>query len=73
MKGATPVLLKVLLFQLSGRHHHDFTPNFISDSSSCISELSNELSFVSDWPKQSKRLTENLGICLFSFGTVHPI
>ena len=38
MKGATPVLLKVLLFQLSGRGnpHDDATPNFISDSSSCL-------------------------------------
>ena len=51
MKGDTLVLLKVLLFQLSGcgNRHDDAMPNFISDSSSCILGLSNELSFVSEF------------------------
>ena len=78
MKGATPVLLKVLLFQLSGRGnpHDDATPNFISDSGSCISGLPNELTYVSEFlfktrSKQSKHLTENLGGCLFYFRTVY--
>ena len=43
------MLVKVLLFHLSGRgiHHDDATLNFISDSSSCMLGLSNEISFVS--------------------------
>ena len=47
--GAIPIFLKVLLFHLSGRgnHYDDATLNFISDSSSCILGLSNEISFVS--------------------------
>ena len=51
MKGATPVLLKVLLFQLSGHGnpHDDAMPNFISDSSSCISGLSLGMSDWRNW------------------------
>ena len=49
LEGAIPIFLKVLLFHSSGRgnHHDDATLNFISDSSSCMLGLSNEISFVS--------------------------
>ena len=49
LEGSIPIFLKVLLFHLSGRgnHHDDATLNFISDSSSCMLGLSNEISFVS--------------------------
>ena len=62
MKGVTPVLLKVLLFQLSGRGnpHDDATPNFISDSSSCILGLSNELSFVSEFLLKGGQKSQNV-------------
>ena len=62
MKGATPVLLKVLLFQLSGRGnpHDDATPNFISDSSSCILVLSNDISFVSGLFLKGGRNSQNV-------------
>ena len=45
MGGARPVLLKVSLFQLSGHGNpqNDAMFNFISDSSSSISGLSNEV------------------------------
>ena len=45
MGGATLVLLKVSLFQLSGHGNpqNDARLNFISDSSSCILGLSNEV------------------------------
>ena len=62
MKGATPVLLKVLLFQLSGcgNPHDDATPNFISDSSSCTLRLSNELSFVSEFNLKGGQNSQNV-------------
>ena len=43
------ILLKVLLFQLSGRGnpHDNATAKVIPDSNSCILGLSNEVSFVS--------------------------
>ena len=50
MGGAIFILLKVVIFQLSGRGkpHDDATPAFISDYSSSILWLSNEISFVSE-------------------------
>ena len=60
MKGATPVLLKVLLFRHHGNPHDDATPNFISDSSSCISGLSNELSFVSEFLLKGGQNSQNI-------------
>ena len=49
MEGATPILLKLLLFHLSGcgNHHDDATLNFIFDSSNCMLGHSDEISFVS--------------------------
>ena len=49
MGGTTLVLLKVSLFQLSGHGNpqNDARLNFISDSSSCILGLSNEVYNVS--------------------------
>ena len=72
------ILLKVLLFQLSGRGnpHDDASPNFISDSISCISGLSNELSFVSEFLLKGGQNSQNVclktwgGGCLFSVGSV---
>ena len=49
LKGATFILLKVLLFQLSGRGNpkNDTMPSFISDFNTCILLLSNKVLFVS--------------------------
>ena len=67
MGGATPILLKVVLFRLSGRgnSNDDATPSFDPDSNSFILGLSNEILFVSEfffgrWSKQSKHKSENL-------------
>ena len=49
MGGATPVLLKVVLFRLSGRgnSNDDAMPSLDPDSNSFILGLSNEILFVS--------------------------
>ena len=51
MRGATPVLLKVLLFLKEGvtTLKNDATPNFISVSNSSILGLSTGISFVSEF------------------------
>ena len=51
MGGATPVLLKVLLFFLSGHGNpqNAATPNSILVSNSSILGLSNAVSFVSEF------------------------
>ena len=51
MRGATPVLLKVLLFLKVGvvTLKNDATPNFISVSNSSILGLSTGISFVSEF------------------------
>ena len=69
--GVRPILLKVVLFQLSGRGnpHDDATPNFISDSSSCISGLSNELSFVSEFLLKGGQNSQN--VWLKTWGVVY--
>ena len=48
MKGSRRVLVKVVLFQLSGHGHPqvDVTPNFFANSERPIKGLSNEISFV---------------------------
>ena len=48
IKGASKVLVKVVLFQLRGRGHPQdgATPNFFADSKRPIEGLSNEVSFV---------------------------
>ncbi len=58
---ATPIFLKVLLFHLSGlgNHHDDATLNFISDSSSCMLGLSNEISFVSGFFLEGGKSSQN--------------
>ena len=57
-----PIFLKVLLFHLSGRgnHHDDATLNFISDSSSCISGLLNEVSYVSGFLLEHGQNSKNV-------------
>ena len=54
--------MNVVLFHLSGRgnHHDDATPNFISDSSSCILGLSNEISFVSGFSLEGGQNSQNV-------------
>ncbi len=49
VEGVTSILLKVMLFQLSGRGnlHDNATTKVILDSNICILGLSNEVSFVS--------------------------
>ena len=48
MRGSRRVLVKVVLFQLSGRGHpqDDTSPNLFADSERPILELKNEVSFV---------------------------
>ena len=62
MEGAIPIFLKVLLFHLSGHgnHHDDATLNFISDSSSCMLGLSNEISFVSGFFLEGGQNNQNV-------------
>ena len=45
MRGVRPISVKEVLFYLSGCDN-DAILNFISDSSSCISGFSNDVSFV---------------------------
>ena len=51
MRGSRGVLVNVLLFQLDGYGHpqDDATSSFFLDSKSSILELSNEVSFVSEF------------------------
>ena len=61
------ILLKGLLLELSGHGnpHDHATPKVIPDSNICILGLSNEVSILLErWSKQSKRLTENLAVCI---------
>ena len=46
--GVRPILVKVVLFQLSGHGHHldDATPSFFLNSKSPILGLLNDISFV---------------------------
>ena len=62
LEGATPIFLKVLLFHSRGRgnHHDNATLNFISDSSSCILGLSNEISFVSGFFLEGGQNSQNV-------------
>ena len=49
LEGVRPILVKVVLFHLSGcgNLHDNATLKVIPDSNSCILGLSNEVSFVS--------------------------
>ena len=51
-----------MLFQLSGRGNprDDAKPNFVSDSSSCISGLTNEISFVSGFFLEDVQNSQNV-------------
>ena len=48
LRSVRPILVKVVLFQLSGRGHplDDATPSFFLNSKSPILGLSNDISFV---------------------------
>jgi hypothetical protein len=61
-KEATPIFLKMLLFQLSGRGkpQNDATPNFISDFNICILGLSNEVSFNSGYLLKGGQNSQNV-------------
>ena len=64
MGGATPILLKVVLFQLSGRgnSNDDATPNFVPDSNSSILGLSNEILFVSEFLLEGGQNSQNIRV-----------
>ena len=64
MGGATPILLKVVLFRLSGRgnSNDDATPNFNPDSNSFILGLSNEILFVSDFLLEGGQNSQNIRV-----------
>ena len=64
MGGATPVLLKVVLFRLSGRgnSNDDATPNFDPDSNIFILGLSNEILFVSDFFLEGGQNSQNIRV-----------
>ena len=65
--------MKVVLFQLSGlgNHHDDATLKFISDSSSCMLGLSNEISFVSglflEGGQNSQSINLEIRVCISFF------
>ena len=52
LRSVRPILVKVVLFQLSGRGHplDDATPSFFLNSKSPILGLSNDISFVIFFP-----------------------
>ena len=62
MGGATPVLLKVLLFIKVGLAtlKYDAMPNFISVSNSSILGLSNDVSFVSEFYLEGGENSQNV-------------
>ena len=64
MRGATPILLKVVLFWLSGRgnSNDDATPSFDPDSNSIILGLSNEILFVSEFLLEGGRNSQNIRV-----------
>ena len=64
MGGATPVLLKVVLFWLSGRgnSNDDATPNFDPDSNIFILGLSNEILFVSEFLLEGGQNSQNIRV-----------
>ena len=64
MGGATPILLKFLLFRLSGRgnSNDDATPNFDPDSNIFILGLSNEILFVSEFLLEGGQNSQNIRV-----------
>ena len=64
MGGATPILLKVVLFRLSGRgnSNDDAMPNFNPDSNSFILGLLNEILFVSDFLLEGGQNSQNIRV-----------
>ena len=64
MGGATPFLLIVVLFRLSGRgnSNDDATPNFDPDSNIFILGLSNEILFVSEFLLEGGQNSQNIRV-----------
>ena len=64
MEGATPVLLKVVLFQLSGpgNSNNDTIPDFVPDSNSSVLGLSNEILFVSEFLLECGQNSQNIRV-----------
>ena len=64
MGGATPILLKVVLFRLSGHgnSNDDATPSFDPDSNSFILGLSNEILFVSEFLLEGGQNSQNIRV-----------
>ena len=62
IKGATPILLKMLLFQLSGRGNPQniATPDVILDYNSCILGLSIDVSFISGYLLEDGQNSQNV-------------
>ena len=62
MRGATPVLLKVLLFLkvVVTTLKNAATPNFISVSNSFLLGLSNDVSFVSEFHLEGGENSQNV-------------
>ena len=59
-----PILLKVVLFRLSGRgNYNDYaTPSFDPDSNSFILGLSNEILFVSEFLLEGGQNSQNIRV-----------
>ena len=64
MGGATLILLKVVLFQLSGRGNcnDDVMPSFDPDSNNFILGLSNEILFVSEFLLEGGQNSQNIRV-----------
>ena len=64
MGAATPILLKVVLFRLSGRgNSNDYaTPSFDPDSHSFILGLSNEILLVSEFLLEGGQNSQNIRV-----------
>ena len=62
MGGATPILLKVVLFRLSGCGNSNVDANVDPDSNSFILGLSNEILFVSEFLLEGGQNSQNIRV-----------
>ena len=76
LKNNRPILIKILLFQSSGHGYPSDSAknNFCNDSKSSISEISNDVSFLSDFfeigENRQKCLTKKPGMRQLNYPNV---
>ena len=74
MEGVTSILLKVMLFQSSGRgnSYDNATPKVKTDSNSWILGLSNEVSFVSEFLCKGGQNSQNVWLEILLYDIRFP-